>query len=309
MRTAIVTGASGFIGQSLLRELRARGVKVYAVTRKPVPCGGGEEEGVKFVRCDMEQLQLLPQKIKQSIDTFFHLAWEGSTGDARGDYHTQLKNAEWTAKAVEVAHQMGCTRFVGAGTLAELDVNAYIPQDGSSPNRVSCYGSAKIAAHYMSKAVCSRFAGMQHCWAYISNTYGIGNYTSNFVNFAVKLMIQGRSADFTSGDQMYDFVSVTDTAQGLAGIGESGKANCAYYIGSGHPAPLKVFIRQIRDAVDPETELHLGAVPFHGISQPRELFDCHKLMIDTGYQPKVTFENGIRETVPWIREQIACGKI
>ena len=257
----------------------------------------------------MTQLRSLPQKVGQPVDTFFHLAWEGSTGDARGDYCVQLKNAQWAAEAVEVAGQMGCTRFVGAGTLAELDVNAYIPQDGSSPNRVSCYGSAKIAAHYMSKAVCSRFSEMQHCWAYISNTYGIGNYTLNFVNFAAKVMIRGEPANFTAGDQMYDFVSAADTAQGLACIGESGKANYAYYIGSGHPAPLKVFIRQIRDAVEPGIELHLGAVPFHGVSQPKEFFDCHKLMTDTGYQPKVTFENGIRETIPWIREQISFGKI
>lgn len=254
----------------------------------------------------MAQLSALPEKIKAPVDTFFHLAWEGSTGDERGDYRMQLMNAEWTAKAVETAHQLGCQRFVGAGTLAELDVNAYVPLDGSTPNIVSCYGSAKIAAHYMSKAVSSRFADMQHCWAYLSNTYGVGNYTSNFVNFAAKLMIRGEPANFTAGEQMYDFVSVEDTARGLACIGESGRANHSYYIGSGHPAPLKYFIQEIRDAVDPDIELHLGAVPFRGIGQAIDVFDCRKLMDETGYCPQIAFKDGIRETVAWLREQIRC---
>lgn len=310
MTSAIVTGATGFVGSALVKELVNQGVKVTAVVRSLQSNTSNIQKlpGVRTLICPMEELDKLPQLISETFDVFYHLAWCGSTGPARGDYNLQLTNAKWVLDAVNAASKLGCNKFVGAGTLAELDVNAYTPLDGSIPNIVSCYGVAKITAHYMSKAECNRL-GIEHCWAYISNTYGIGNYTSNFVNFASKIMIKGLPADFTSGDQPYDFVHISDTARGLCCIGTSGKKNTAYYIGSGVIQPLKEYIKIIRDAIDPSISLNLGAIPFRGTVQPESIFDCSKLKNDTGYTPRVSFKDGITETVPWIRAQIQEGKL
>ena len=311
MRTAIVTGANGFVGSALLKELTGHGFEVYAVVkdeRENIDAIAGLP-GVKILYCEMDTLAQLPQKVGTSQpDVFYHLAWAGSTGTARAEYALQFANARWTLDAVNVAKALGCKRFVGAGTLAEFDVNAYSPLDGSTPNAVSCYGVAKIAAHLMSKAECNR-VGIDHLWAYLSNTYGVGNYTSNFVNFAAKTMILGLPANFTTGEQTYDFVNVRDIAQGLRCIGERGKANFAYYIGSTKPGKLKEFIKIIRDEIDPSIELHLGAVPFNGVVQPAEVFDCTKLVEHTGYVPYVPFLDGIHETVEWLRGQVREGKL
>lgn len=310
MVSTIVTGSNGFIGKALLRELTDRNIPVYAVVKdehedidsiKDLP-------GVEIVYCEMDDLKALPDRISGAPEVFYHLAWAGSTGPARADYALQFKNAQWTLDAVNAAKALGCKRFVGAGTLAEMDVNAYSPLNGSTPNAVSCYGAAKIAAHLMSKAQCNA-VGVDHLWAYLSNTYGIGNYTSNFVNFACKTMITGQPANFTSGEQPYDFVYVSDIAQGLYCIGNQGKKNYAYYIGSTHPRKLKEFIKEIRDEIDPKIPLNLGAIPFNGVQQPAEVFDCTLLVEDTGYQPRVPFRDGIQKTVAWLRKQIEEGRL
>lgn len=310
MNSAIVTGANGFVGCALLKELTAHGVSVTAVVKdenedttaiKNLP-------GVQIICCEMDELEKLPGKITEQAGVFYHLAWAGSTGQARGDYDIQLRNVHWTLDAVNAAKVIGCGRFVGIGTLAEVDVNAYTPMEGSTPNAVSCYGAAKIAAHYMSKAECNR-VGIEHVWVRLTNVYGVGNYTSNFVNFAAKLMLTGQPANFTAGEQMYDFAYVEDIAQGIYCAGEQGQKNVSYYIGSTKPAKLKEFIQAIRDAVDPSIALNLGAIPFNGVSHPKSVFDCSRLVEDTGYQPQVSFEVGIRQTIPWLREQIKEGKI
>lgn len=306
MKKVIVTGANGFVGTWLVKELVSRDIKVIAVVRENAK--NLEQikniSGVEIVYNNLININDLVNKISnRDFDVFFHLAWSGSTGADRGNYKLQLKNVEYTVDAVNVAAILGCKKFVGAGTLAEYDCNAYIPLDGSTPNAVNCYGSAKIAAHYMSKAECNRL-GVEHVWGYLSNTYGIGNRTQNFVNFASKTMITGKPADFTAGEQPYDFVYVSDTAKGLYYIGENGKNNHAYYIGSTHPTKLKKFIYKIRDAVDSEIKLNLGAVPFNGVELPASVFDCSKLVEHTGYEPEVSFEEGIKKTVEWLKIEI-----
>ncbi len=302
---AIVTGANSFVGSALLKQLVEHGNEVVAVIHserssveriKDLP-------HVEIVYCDMDRLEALPEKIREGAEVFYHLAWVGSFGPLRSDYAAQLTNARWAVDAVKAAHEIGCKRYVGIGALAELDAGAYTPLDGSTPNMVSCYAAGKMAAYYMSKAMCSSL-GMEHLWARLSNTYGPGNYTSNFVNFASKTMLSGKPANFTSGEQMYDFVYIEDTAQGIWRIGAYGKPNCSYYIGSTRPAKLKQFIQMIRDEIDPAIQLHLGAVPFNGVEQPESVYDCTKLIRDTGYSPKFIFQEGIKTTVKWLREQM-----
>jgi NAD-dependent epimerase/dehydratase len=306
MKNVIITGGNGFVGTWLVKELSDKVENITVIVRneksdiskiKDIP-------NVNIVYCELENLlQLEKTLVKKEYDVFYHLAWAGSTGNLRADYNLQLQNAKWTCDAVRLAANIGCKRFVGAGTLAELDCNSYIKEDGATPNSVSNYGTAKITAHYMSKTE-ANLQKIDHVWAYLSNTYGIGNRTSNFVNFASKTMLEGKKAEFTPGEQMYDFVYVTDTAQALYLLGEKGKNNYGYYIGSTKPKKLKYFIQEIRDAIDPQIPLYLGAIPFNGITQPAEVFDCSKLVQDTGYTPKVSFEEGITMTVKWLKNEM-----
>lgn len=304
MKKAIVTGANGFVGRWLVKELLNRQIEVFAVIRTPSDFFSAfPSHDLHVIYCDMEHIADLAKKIgEEEIDVFYHLAWAGSTGPERANYALQLENAKWACDAVRAAAEMKIPRFVGAGTLAEMDCGSYIPEDGTTPNGVSCYGSAKIAAHYMSKAVACQL-GIEHIWAYLSNTYGVGNTTQNFVNFASKLMLSGKRASFTSGEQPYDFVYVTDTAQGLFCIGQLGKNLSSYYIGSGKVRQLKEYIQMIRDSIDPKIPLYLGEIPFHGNMLPSSVFNCDKLCQDTGYYPQVPFEEGIRQTVNWLRKE------
>lgn len=309
MNKVIITGANGFIGSALTKELLENGYDVCAVVHNGHMNNIPNDSRLTIVSIDSDEMLELRDVIAPGhYDIFYHFAWKGSTGNDRAAYEIQLMNVKWTLDAVSVANDLGCKRFVGAGTIAEHDVNAYVPLDGSTPNAVSNYGAAKIAAHYMSKAECNRL-GVDHVWAYLSNNFGEGNYTSNFVNFVSKTLLTGKPANFTAGDQPYDFLYIRDTAQGLRCIGEKGKKNNAYYIGSTKPKKLKEFVTIIRDTIDPSIKINLGAVPFNGVKQPVEIFDCTKLVKDTGYKPNYTFEQGIERTIPWIKRQIEEGKL
>ena len=108
---------------------------------------------------------------------------------------------------------------------------------------------------------------------------------------------------FSAGEQMYDFIYITDAAKTFAAIGEKGIRNRTYYIGSPEPKPLKEFLLAMRDCVDPGMEIGLGELPFSGVSLTYREFDIHAVEKDTGFVPEVSFEEGIRKTAAWIREE------
>lgn len=301
MKKVLITGANGFLGSLLIKKMLENGVEVIAADLKGCDCNIPKE--AHFVTFDMTNFSSIKSSVPDTdIDVIYHMAWIGSSGSARGDYTLQIANAKYTCDAVKTASEMGIKRFVGAGTLAQMDCMSYIWKNGSVPNDVSCYGSAKIAAQFLSKAVaCS--SNIEHIWCYISNTYGVGNTTMNFVNFALKKMLSGERASFTAAEQNYDFVYVTDTIDGLYLCGKSGMPNSSYYIGSGRARKLKEYIKIIRDAVEPKIPLYFGEIPFNGVSLPIEAYSCENITNDTGYSAKIDFESGIVKTVKWLREQ------
>lgn len=305
MKKVLVTGANGFIGTALLKLMNNNAIEVYAVIKD-------QKENIEAIKdlahvhivyCDMEQIENLPDLVKdEAVDTCIHLAWVGSFGEARADYMLQLQDVAWSLRLVDVLNKMGVKRFVGAGTLAEKDVLNYHMKDGATPNNVSCYGIAKLTAHFMTKARCSAY-GIDHIWCYLSNTYGVGNTTNNFVNMASRKMLGGERAAFTAGEQTYDFVYIDDTVRALLAAAKGGQKNCSYFLGSTKERPLKEYIKIIRDTIDPSIQLYLGEIPFNGTPLSAEEYSTQKLVEDTGYCPQIDFEEGIQKTIEWLKTE------
>lgn len=303
MNKVVITGASGFLGRRLVSLCLSEGLEVWAVVRNRSALEIITCSNLHVIECDLKEISRLPELICGSPTHFIHLAWQGSTGKERGDFEIQLRNVQYSIQAVYVASKIGCKRFVGAGTLAELDALAYIPRDGSKPNLVTEYASAKLSAHFMTKAACNNL-GVEHIWPCISNTYGPGNYTNNFINFAIRELLTKGKGEFTSGEQYYDFVYVDDTIQGLFRAAKYGKNNFSYYIGSNSCRKLKDYILEIRDLLGASHKVELGVIPFNGVSHDKEVFDSTKLMKDTGYKPSVSFSEGIEKTLTWIKTNL-----
>lgn len=301
MKKALITGANGFLGSFLTSELLKNGVECIAAGHNG-RCGNIPEKA-RFVSFDIKNFSELKNLVPdRDIDVFFHLAWSGVSGRERADYSLQLDNAKYTCDAVKTAAEMGIKRFVGSGSIAQYNCSAFFGDSDITLDPISCYASAKNAAQHMSKAVANSM-GVEFVWCFISNIYGVGDRSTNFINRTCKKMLNGERASFTLGEQNYDFVYITDTITGIRLCGECGLSNHSYYIGSGNPRKLKEFIKIIRNTIDPEIPLYLGEIPFNGKSVPIERFECAELMKDTGYMPKISFEEGIRKTVMWLKEQ------
>lgn len=303
MKKAIVTGATGFVGRYLVEELLSKGYEIWAIVRN-------EEEDVSFwndrrlntVFCDLAEIKSLQEKIQGDVEgsCFYHLAWDGSSGEPRKDYELQLQNAAACANAAKAAKSLGCRRFVCAGSVTELVYRNYLQQDGTNAEMIACYAIGKISAEYLTRCVCAD-EGIEYNWTYISNFYGIRDKTDNFINFLIRNYLAGKTPELTEGKQYTDFTYVSDVAGGLIAVGERGKAGSTYYIGYGDPRPLKEFVLEVRDVVAPDLPTGLGKKEFRALPIDYTEIDVDKLRRETGFVPKISFVDGIKSTVKWLK--------
>ena len=302
MKKAIVTGANGFVGSAVCNELQALGVEVIAIVRHQDADISRikSKENVRIVYSDFSGFRELASLIPdRDIDVFFHFAWNGSAGPKRGDSDVQLQNVKYSCDAVKACSDLGCSRFVFASSIMEYEIEAAMSTE-VIPGINSLYCSAKIAADYMVRAIAGSL-GIDYIRAVISNIYGPGESAPRLINTSLRKMLNGEHCAFSSGNQMYDFIYISDAAKAFVAIGEKGINNKTYYIGSQNPRPLKEFLIEMRDCVDPNIRIGLGELPFNGISLTYKEFDINAVKNDTGFVPEHSFKDGIQKTVTWLR--------
>jgi nucleoside-diphosphate-sugar epimerase len=297
---AIITGASGFIGSALVKNLYDHGYDVTVVLRSKDSNHDRLPRGVKIVYEDIRNLHQLISLELGTFDVFYHLAWMGVSGDGRFDTSLQLLNIQSTLDAVEVAQKLGCKRFVGAGSIME-DESLFLSETVGKPMPMPyLYGAAKLSAHLLSKTKADDLR-IEHVWAKITNAYGPGENSPRFINSTLRKIAKHEKLEFTAGTQNYDFIYIDDVAEAFRCMGEKGKNNSTYVIGSGKAQALRSYVESLHKSTGADQTLVFGDIPYRGVNLDLSRFDTNNLYEETGFVPKISFEEGIKRTYAWIK--------
>ena len=301
MENVIITGADGFVGSYTVNYFLEQGCRVLALDMGEKPNRLGEHPRLTYAQCDISDAAALEAAAQSgNYDTFIHFAWAGSAGPARVDYNLQMKNALTTVECLKTAKKLGCKRFVCAGSIMEKEVEAAVHDQGSRPGMGYIYGMGKHIAHCLCKSVAADI-GIELVWPMITNAYGAGELSPRFVNTTIRKIIQGEPRQFTSGTQSYDFVYVTDVARAFYLIAKNGRPFCEYMIGSSTARPLKEFIIEMVRSLAPDRQPIFGDIPFTGTNMPLSTFDCTDTERDCGFRAEVSFAEGTRMTMDWLK--------
>jgi nucleoside-diphosphate-sugar epimerase len=147
MRYAL-TGATGFVGGELARQLRTDGHSVRALVRDPARAAGLTEQGVELVAGDLDDLDAL-HGLCSGVDGLFHVAgWYklGSRHPAEG----WRVNVDGTRHVLTAARDAGVPRIVYTSTLAvNSDTHGAVVDESYRFNgrHLSVYDQTKAAAH------------------------------------------------------------------------------------------------------------------------------------------------------------------
>ena len=308
MKRAVITGATGVIGYALVTKLIARGVEVLVLTHSGSARNAiiPKHRLVTLMEADISGLDHVENKEETHYDVFFHLAWTGTRGAARDDARLQSDNIRYSVDAVRLASRLGCGTFVGIGSQAEYGrfEGRLSPDTPEKPE--TCYGIAKYAAGMLTREAAGRL-GMKHIWVRVVSVYGPRDYPNTMVMSMIEKLRRGETPQLTKGEQMWDYLYSGDAAEALICLGEKGRSGKTYVLGSGQALPLQTYAQQIRDAVNPDAELALGAIPY---AERQVMYLCaeiSQITEDTGWRPETPFAEGIRKILENHEQSVTGG--
>lgn len=294
MKSAIVTGATGFIGTHLCSELLKNDIKVTGLARKD---SGNimRLQDVSLVWCGMDDYDSFEG---EKADTFYHLAWEGATGNGREDEELQAKNIARTIKALKAAKRLGCRRFVALGTVYENLVPQILME--SRHRKPDFYLLSKQSAHHICMKLAEKL-DIEFVWATIFQPIGKYIKKEQVMTYAISGLLSGEPPEFGPAMEPYDITAVEDIAYGLRLLGKCELTKKEYYIGSGSPMIMKEYLKRAKKVLGVDTELKVGVRPDDGLRFSYDWYDISSIKKDTGYSVHVGFEQAVVNVAEWVK--------
>ena len=305
MDKVIITGATGAIGRALIKVCTEAGYGVLAVVHRKSPRADelARLDRCKVLRLDTEEYTAgLDEIRRQEIPDngyrmFFHLAWAASFGSGREDFSLQLGNVEAALAAVQLAKDLGCDTFIGAGSQAEYGRTEGILSETTPTHPETGYGITKLCAGQLTRLACEK-QGMRHIWTRILSVYGPFDREETLISTAVSSMLAKEDTAFTPCEQLWDYIYSEDAARAMLLAGEKGESGRVYVIGSGEARKLRTYVETIARITGYTGEIGFGRRPYNDKQVMYLQADINALQ-ELGFQPEVSFEQGIERIVRW----------
>lgn len=313
MKKAIITGATGFVGSKLTRMLIQNRIHVLAIGRKSWDQVDKrrleKSEYLQYVQLDMSNIEALPMMVSKMLwdsgseCVFYHFAWGGIEMLSDLDVDAQMRNVGWSVKAMQSAKLMNCKKFIYVGSMEEAIASRYLSLNyhfNSEYNRHVVYSIAKKCAREMLK-VFSNSIDIDLVLATNSHVMGANDDKDSFLQVTLSKLINNEELIFSTGEQLFDVISVNDCALAYKLIGQKGLHGSEYWIGSGKPRRLKEYIEIMANLYPSNQELQFGKMPYNDISLNCKDFSIDLLNIDTGFRPLQSYEDAVHELYHWLR--------
>lgn len=299
----LVTGAAGFIGSSLVRELVSKEEEVYSLVRPEsnlwrLPEASNQHHIVKADLTDYGALEEEIVKIKPTH--IFHLATYGVYRDQHDESLIVDVNVTGTLNLLKTAQDLDLAAFINTGSVYE-----YADLPGSRPENIlgeprSPYDSAKIE----STRLATQFAkehGLPICTLRLFTTYGPFEDMRRLVPKVITSFLNGE-APTVSSSPIRDFIYLEDvvSAYFLAST-KAPKTGEVINVGSGYPTKVGELVEELVKIIEPRVTPQITDA-FAPINDSQCWADISLAKTLLNWEPKFTLNQGLSRTVDWLKQ-------
>jgi UDP-glucose 4-epimerase len=319
MRSALVTGGSGFVGCALFAELGRRGTTVRgAVRRRSREHSDGEIVEVGELSGSTDWTAAL-----RDVDTAFHLAARvHQVGDSGSDVEAAYRrtNADATEALARAAIAAGVRRFVFVSSVKVMgEVSTTRPfVESDPPQPQDAYGRSKLAAE---QALAELSGQIEVSIVRPPLVYGPG-VRANFLSL-LELAESGIPLPLGAARAPRSMVYIDNLVDALIACATRPHGSPAtYFVADGHDFPVAELVRLLRAEMGlppllwtlPGGFVRAAARALGRADAAQRLFsplqvDSGRIRRELGWSPPVTAEAGLRQTVRWFLDARAKGAI
>jgi nucleoside-diphosphate-sugar epimerase len=287
----LVTGGTGFIGQTLVEQLLTHGHEVVLLVReqygngRPLPMSIAQHrQSLHLVYGDLRNRQMTLRAVhKAGASHVIHLAAAGATSPFLPVSQALRHNVDGTINLMRACFGAGvnCDQMLVARTPGEMDA-------------LNVYATSKAAAWQF----CRMFARTES-WpvvgAKIFQAYGRNQPSSSLIPSALAAAASGMDFPMTSGQQQRDWVNVCDVASGLISISLSGvEPGSSLDLGTGMTNSVLQVVTLIYRLAAKGGRPRPGRLPDRPGEVPVYRADVTTTARATGWHPSNALSEGIR---------------
>jgi dTDP-glucose 4,6-dehydratase len=316
----LVTGGRGFIGSAVVRHLMQSTEHqvvnfdklTYASTEGSVAEVAGEDR-YTFVHGDICDPDSLKAAFSEHVpDAVMHLAAESHVDrsiDGPGDFI--FTNLVGTFRVLEAARTAGVDRFHHVSTdevFGSLSMDDPAFTESTSYDPRSPYSASKAGSDHLVRAWGETYdlpVLITNC----SNNYGPFHFPEKLIPLVTIRALAGEDLPvYGKGDNVRDWLHVSDHANALVTVLESGTVGETYNVGGNEERTNLQVVEAICDLLDelaaPQTsgEARRSLITFVTDRPGHDLryaIDQTKISTELGWAPAYTFDDGLRQTVQW----------
>src|SRR5713101_4251526 len=312
MAKYLVTGAAGFIGSSLVRTLLERGEQVRGMDNFDT----GRRENLTEVlnRMDFREADILDldamHKACEGVDYVLHQAAIPSVPKSVLDpLGSNRANVDGTVNVLVAARDAKVKRVVYAASSSAYGDTPTLPkQEDMTPNPISPYAVAKLASeHYMISFY--RCYGLETVCLRYFNIFGprqdpTSPYSGVLAKFITQMLKGEQPTILGDGKQSRDFTYVDNAVEAnlLACKAAANEvAGRVFNVATGRRVDLNETFQILKKLTGYPENVSYG--PERAGDVKHSLADLSRAKKHLGYTPKVDFEEGLRRTIDWYRNQ------
>lgn len=315
MKKILVTGGAGFIGSNFVHYLREHYPDYQIIVVDNLNQQGNIEnladvqEDIAFHKFDfLEEDKLLPI-FEKGLDYVAHFAAETNV-DRSIENPDAFVNSNVLATNIllRLSRDHGVKRFHHVSTdevFGSLELgstekfNEQTPYDPRSPYSATKAGSDHLVRSYF------HTYGLDVTISNCSNNYGPYQVPENIVPvFALMAMNDKPLTIYGDGKSVRDYLYVLDHCRAIDLILHKGKAGETYCVGGGQEQNGIQIADTVLEILGKPDSLKKFVTDRPGHDR-RYAIDHSKLTRELGYQPSVTFEEGLRQTIEWYKDNPA----